>query len=187
MAADGQRPDDDPTGEYVVGIAEYYGDAAPEAADKIVYRQLKHSTVRPDQPWTASGLKNTLKGFARRFSALGDASPGLRERVSFEFVSNRPVDDAVIRALGDIGREASPASPQIADYIRGCLGLPDNLEGQFCRQFAVDVRAPALLQLTHLFRQDIRALLPGPPNDGPLRLKEDIARRATSLEPDRLG
>jgi len=103
MAADGQGPDDDPTGEYVVDIAEYYGDAAPDAADKIVYRQLKHSTVRADQPWTASGLKNTLEGFARRFSALGDASPGLRERVSFEFVSNRPVDDAVIRALSDIG------------------------------------------------------------------------------------
>ena len=103
MAADGQGPDDDPTGEYVVDIAEYYGDAAPDAADKIVYRQLKHSTVRADQPWTASGLKNTLEGFARRFLALGDANPGLRERVSFEFVSNRPVDDAVIRALSDIG------------------------------------------------------------------------------------
>ena len=92
MAADGQGPDADPTGEYVVDIAEYYGDAAPDAADKIVYRQLKHSTVRPDQPWTASGLKNTLEGFARRFSALSD--------------------------------------------IRDCLGLPENLEGQFCRQFA---------------------------------------------------
>ena len=186
MAADGQGPDDDPTGEYVVDIAEYYGDAAPDAADKIVYRQLKHSTARADQPWTASGLKNTLEGFARRFSALGDASPGLRERVSFEFVSNRPVDDAVIRALSDIGQGASPASPRIAEYIRGCLGLPEDLAGQFCRQFAVDARAPALLRLAHLFRQDVGALLPGAPNDGPLRLKEDIARRATSLEPDRL-
>lgn len=186
MAADGQGPDADPTGEYVVDIAEYYGDAVPDAADKIVYRQLKHSTVRPNQPWTASGLKNTLEGFARRFLALGDANPGLRERVSFEFVSNRPVDDAVIRALSDIGQGASPASPRIAGYIRGCLGLPEDLEGQFCRQFAVDARAPALLQLTHLFRQDVGALLPGAPNDGPLRLKEEIARRATSLEPDRL-
>jgi hypothetical protein len=37
-----------------------------------------------------------------------------------------------------------------------------------------------------LFRQDVGALLPGAPKDGPLRLKEDIARRATSLELDRL-
>src|ERR1017187_8499500 len=62
-------------------------------------RQLKHSTVRADQPWTKSGLKKSLEGFARRFSALGDTSPGLRDRVTFEFVSNRPVDDAVNQAL----------------------------------------------------------------------------------------
>jgi hypothetical protein len=185
-AAVGQGPDGDPTGEYMVDIAEYYGDVVPDAAAKIVYRQLKHSTARADLPWTASGLKNTLEGFARRFSALGDASPGLRDRVSFEFVSNRPVDDAVIRALDDLGRGSSPADPRIADYIRSCLGLPENLAGQFCRQFVVDARAPALLRLASLFRQDVGALLPGAPNDGPLRLKEDIARRATSLEPDRL-
>ena len=186
MAADGQGPDGDPTGEYVVDIAEYYGDVAPDAADKIVYRQLKHSTAHADQPWTESGLKKTLEGFARRFSALGDTSPGLRDRVTFEFVSNRPVDDAVIQALNDISRGATPASPQITEYLQGCLGLPEDLAGQFCRQFAVDARAPALLQLAHLFRQDVGALLPGAPNDGPLRLKEEIARRATSLEPDRL-
>ena len=186
MAADEQGPDGDPTGEYVVDIAEYYGDVAPDAADKIVYRQLKHSTARADQPWTKSGLKKTLEGFARRFSALGDTSPGLRDRVTFEFVSNRPVDDAVIQALNDISRGATPASPQITEYLQGCLGLPEDLAGQFCRQFAVDARAPALLRLAHLFRQDVGALLPGAPNDGPLRLKEEIARRATSLEPDRL-
>jgi hypothetical protein len=183
-AADGQKPGDDPTGEYVVDIAEYYGDAAPDKASKIVYRQLKHSTEHPDQPWTVSGLKNTLEGFGRRFSTLGDVSPALRERVSFEFVSNRPVDDSVLRALSDIGQETSPANPKTAGYIRTYLGLPDDLARQFCRQFKVDTRAPGLLQLAHLYQQDIGALLPGAPNDGPLRLKEDIARRATSFEPD---
>jgi hypothetical protein len=49
MSAGGQGSDDDPTGEYVVDIAKYYGDAAPDAPDKIVYRQLKHSTARPNQ------------------------------------------------------------------------------------------------------------------------------------------
>ena len=111
-------------------------------------------------------------------------SPGLRERVSFEFVSNRPVDDTVLRALSDIGQGASPASPKTAGYIRTYLGLPDDLARQFCQQFRVDTRAPGLLQLVHLFQQDVGALLPGAPNDGPLRLKEDIARRATSREPD---
>jgi hypothetical protein len=176
--------DDDPTGEYVVDIAEYYGDAAPDRASKIVYRQLKHSTEHPDQPWKVSGLKKTLKGFGRRFSTLGDVSPGIRERVSFEFVSNRPVDDTVLRALSDIGQGASPANPKTAGYILTYLGLPDDLARQFCQQFRVDTRAPGLLRLADLFQQDVSALLPGAPNDGPLRLKEDISRRATSLEPD---
>jgi hypothetical protein len=176
--------DDDPTGEYVVDIAEYYGDVAPERASKVIYRQLKHSTEHADQAWTVSGLKKTLKGFGRRFSTLGDVSPGLRERVSFEFVSNRPVDDTVLRALSDIGQGASPASPKTAGYIRTYLGLSDDLARQFCQQFKVDTRAPGLLQLAHLFQQDVGALLPGAPNDAPLRLKEDIARRATSLGPD---
>lgn len=176
--------DDDPTGEYVVDIAEYYGDVAPDKASKIVYRQLKHSTEHADQPWTVSGLKKTLRGFGRKFSTLGDVSPGIRERVSFEFVSNRPVDDTVLGALSDIGRGASPVSPKTAGYIRTYLGLSDDLARQFCQQFKVDIRAPGLLRLAHLFQQDVGALLPGAPNDGPLRLKEDIARRATSLEPD---
>lgn len=131
-----------------------------------------------------SGLKKTLKGFGRRFSTLGDVSPGLGERVSFEFVSNRPVDAAVLGALSDIGQGASPASPQTVRFIRTYLGLPDDLARQFCQQFRVDIRAPGLLRLAHLFQQDVGALLAGAPNDGPLRLKEDIARRATSLERD---
>ena len=42
-------------GEYVVDIAEYYGAVDPLTAVKIVYRQLKHSTVHADEPsgtWT---------------------------------------------------------------------------------------------------------------------------------------
>ena len=94
------------------------------------------------------------------------------------------MDDTVLGALSDIGQGAIPASPKTADYIRTYLGLPDDLARQFCQQFKVDTRAPGLLQLAHLFQQDVGALLPGAPNDAPLRLKEDIARRATSFEPD---
>jgi hypothetical protein len=106
QAADDDNDNHDPAGEYVVDIAEYYGDVAPERASRIVYRQLKHSTEHADQPWTVSGLKKTLKGFGRRFSTLGDVSPSLRERASFEFVSNRRVDDTVLGALSDIGQGA---------------------------------------------------------------------------------
>jgi hypothetical protein len=69
MAPDEQGSGDDPTGEYVVDIAEYYGDAAPDKASKIVYRQLKHSTEHPDQPWPVSGLSATVGARPRRCPA----------------------------------------------------------------------------------------------------------------------
>ena len=173
-------------GEQVIDVAEYYGAVDPGSADKIIYRQLKHSTIRAEQPWTVSGLKGTLEGFSQKFSKLDAASPSLADRAVFDFVSNRPVDEAVVQSLRDIAQGVTPRHPQIAGYIRGYLGLSRDLAERFCQQFTIDARAPALLRLTHLFTHDVAALLPGAPNDGPLRLKEAVARRATSLEPDPL-
>ena len=173
-------------GEYVVDIAEYYGALDPKTAVKIVYRQLKHSTAHADEAWKVSGLKRTLEGFGEKFADLDRVVPGLIDRVEFDFVSNRPVDAAVMQALNDIGQGIKPADARIAGYIRSYLKLPDDLERRFCRQFKIDARAPALLRLTHLFGQDVAALLPGAANDGPLRLKEAVSARATSLEPNPL-
>jgi hypothetical protein len=173
-------------GEQVIDVAEYYGAVDPGSADKIIYRQLKHSAVRAEQPWTVSGLRGTLEGFSQKFSILNAASPSLADRAVFDFVSNRPVDEAVAQSLRDIAQGVTPRHPRIAGYIRGYLGLSEDLTERFCQQFTIDARAPALLRLTHLFTHDVAALLPGAPNDGPLRLKEAVARRATSLEPDPL-
>jgi hypothetical protein len=173
-------------GEQVVDIAEYYGAVDLGSADKIIYRQLKHSTTHPDQPWTVSGLKGTLKGFSQKFSELYATRPSLLDHAVFDFVSNRPVDEAVAQALRDIAQGVTPRHPHIAGYIRSYLGLSGDLAERFCQRFTIDARSPALLQLTHLFTHDVAALLPGAPNDGPLRLKEAVARRATSLESDSL-
>jgi hypothetical protein len=187
VSIEGSSPLDTATaGEEVVDIAEYYGDIDPESAEKIFYRQLKHSTANADEAWTASGLRRTLEGFGQKFRELRQAYPARLDRVAFSFVSNRPVSDAVVQALDDIARGADPSDPEIVGYIRRYLALPEDLATQFCQQFAINLRAPALLRLTHLFRQDVAALLPGAPNDGPLRLKEAVARRATSLEPNLL-
>jgi len=100
----------------------YYGDVAPDAADKIVYRQLKHSTARADQPLRRSPASRrpwrVLRAGSRRLATPAPA----QDRVTFEFVSNRPVDDAVIQALNDISRGATPASPQITEYLQAASG-----------------------------------------------------------------
>ena len=119
-------------GEYVVDIAEYYGALDPKTAVKIVYRQLKHSTAHADEAWKVSGLKRTLEGFGEKFADLDRVVPGLIDRVEFDFVSNRPVDAAVMQALNDIG-QGIKLMTRIAGYIRSYLKLPDDLERRFCR------------------------------------------------------
>lgn len=183
VSIEGSSPLDAATaGEYVIDIAEYYGALELGVASRVVYRQLKHSTAHADEAWRVSGLKSTLEGFGRKFSELSDISSELVGSVEFNFVSNRPVDATVAQVLTDIGQGIDPADTRIAGYVHRYLGLPEDLERRFCQQFVIDARAPALLRLTHLFRQDVAALLPGAPNDGLLRLKEAVTLRATSLE-----
>ena len=57
-------------GEQVIDVAEYYGSERIEQANLVRYVQLKHSTQHPDQPWQASGIERTLKGFAERYQEL---------------------------------------------------------------------------------------------------------------------
>src|SRR5207245_361169 len=57
-------------GEELIDVGEYYGSEAVEKATLIRYVQLKHSTQRAGEPWTASGLEKTLRGFADRYKAL---------------------------------------------------------------------------------------------------------------------
>ncbi|MGN6606507.1 MAG: hypothetical protein ACTHMS_05775 [Jatrophihabitans sp.] len=173
-------------GEQVIDLAEYYGGIDPALADHVIYRQLKHSTVHPEAEWTASGLKRTVEGFAQKFLALYEADPQLATRVSFEFVSNRPVSATVAQAFAHIASGEAPRDRRLVDLLRGYLGLPEDLAGPFCRQFVIDNRAPALLRLVDVFGRDVSAVLPGAPNDSALRLKEAVATRATSLQQDRL-
>ena len=75
MAATEQGPDGDSTGEYLVDIAENYGDATPGAADKS--STVSSSTRRrvPTSPGKVADLKNTLEGFGRRLRSSATTAP----------------------------------------------------------------------------------------------------------------
>ena len=51
-------------GEYVIDVTEYY---VIDTEQRIVYYQLKHSTVQVDDAFTISDLKGTFDGFSKRF------------------------------------------------------------------------------------------------------------------------
>ena len=80
-------------GDEVIDVGLYYGSEDVIAAKSIRYVQLKHSSRQAQVPWTASGLKGTIEGFAARFEKL-EASLGLDalvSKVQFIFLTNRPM------------------------------------------------------------------------------------------------
>ncbi|WP_406136029.1 hypothetical protein [Streptomyces sp. NBC_01089] len=172
-------------GEDVIDIAEYYGATGLREANRVVYRQLKHSTTRATEEWTVSGLAGTVSGFAEKFRRIRLESPELEQKVTFEFLSNRPVRDAVLRAIGILaaGGEHGAYAHEVR-FLRQYAGFSGDADGEatFFNQLQVDPMAPGLLRLEGLFRLDLAGFLPGAPDVQPLLLKEMIARRATSLE-----
>ena len=95
-------------GEYVIDVAEYW-DSRESGRQDLAYYQLKHSTKRRTIPLSLSDLKNTLEGFAERFSKLfyeKDKShpPG---SVKFSIVTNRPISDSVKKNLLAVGKRES--------------------------------------------------------------------------------
>jgi len=171
-------------GEHVVDVAEYSISEDLVAGGQVVYRQLKHSTVQQNEPWTMSGLSKTLKGFADRFKKLHELQPSQSASARFEFVSNRRVHPRVLQALRDVesGTE-HPIDRGEVSLLRRYLALGDsNLEAQFCGAFAVDTTAPSLLPLVAKFEHDVASYLPGSDPEAVLKLKEAITKRATSLD-----
>ncbi len=81
-------------GEYVVDVAEYAENVEGHCED-IVYFQLKHSTQRVNEPFNLSDLKDTIEGFAKRFSALfnEDSDAHQRKSAKFSIITNRQIAD----------------------------------------------------------------------------------------------
>jgi hypothetical protein len=92
MFIEGASPADSlaKTGEESIDLSEYWGGESLENADSVVYRQLKHSSVRTHQPWAASELASTFEGFARWYFDAVKQHPEAADRIRFEIVTNRP-------------------------------------------------------------------------------------------------
>jgi hypothetical protein len=95
-------------GEELIDIAEYYGSENFERANSIKYYQLKHSTQYPDFPWTASGLENTLRGFAERYKSLCKkySADQCQQKLHFYFVSNRPISTDILETVAEVAAGA---------------------------------------------------------------------------------
>ena len=169
-------------GDEVIDVGLYYGSEDVTAAKSIRYVQLKHSSRQAHVPWTASGFKGTIEGFAARFKEL-EASLGLdvlAHKVRFIFLTNRPVDGTVLEALADIAAgSTAPRHREIDELLKRYSALAGRNVQSFFSAFSVEAGEPDLWEQRNLLSQDLSAYLSEPDTEAALQLKELVTRRAT--------
>lgn len=115
-------------GECVVDLAEY---RKSENGDMTVeYFQLKHSTVRAEQPFTLSKLRETIEGFAKRFSAIESTISDIRS-IKLTVLTNRLISGNFKRNIKKIANgEKAPTG--FTQTIEGYTKLKGKKLKQFC-------------------------------------------------------
>lgn len=154
---------DDPVeaGEEVIDVAEYRGSERLADATRIDYIQLKHSTLREDDVWTASGLTTTLRGWGRRLTghAAGGDVVALLARFRFRFVSNRPIADAVLESIADLAAGRQPRHPETASALVRAAGLDASLTAAFFARVDLTGREARFTVQDRLLAAELRTLV----------------------------
>ncbi|WP_208856741.1 hypothetical protein [Pseudoalteromonas rubra] len=170
-------------GDEIIDVGFYYGSEDLQTARCIQYVQLKHSTVASNEPWTASGLKKTIRGFAARYVELLErfSLENIAERFRFEFTTNRPIDQKVIEALSDLKSEGKEnRHAQQRDTLLRYSGLNPLQASQFFKLLDVVGSEQGLWEQRNLLVQDLSAYLVDADYDTPVQLKDLVTRKATT-------
>ena len=169
-------------GDTVIDIAEYYGDTDLSRAQRVRYMQLKHSTRRTAQAWTAGGLETTLRGFAAKHEQLLQrfSADYLSTHIEFWFVTNRPVNSKVIQAVDDAACGTAPRHPSELQKLEQFTGLTCAELSSFCRLLHFEDRQDDYWNQRNILFQEVSGYLPGPNSDAPVQLKELVTRKASS-------
>jgi hypothetical protein len=169
-------------GEEIIDVGLYFGAEEGDDARLVRYVQLKHSTRHSLEPWTAGGLKKTIKGFAERYANLLDrySADDVTQRFRFEFTTNRPIAATVKEALSDLACGADARHPDLRESFLEYTTLDENRAAQFFRLFSAEGGERDLWAQRNLLNQDIRDYLPEADYDAPVQLKELVTRKATT-------
>lgn len=170
-------------GQEIIDVGFYYGSENLNEALNIRYVQLKHSTVVSTKPWTASGLKKTIEGFAARYLELRErfSEENIFERFRFEFTTNRPIDSKVQEALVALrcNGEANKCKEQQRTLLR-YSNLNSAQATQFFKLFDAVGCENGLWEQNNLLTQDLSGYLVEADYDSPVQLKDLITRKATT-------
>ena len=189
VGIEGPSPDELPpesatlAGEGLIDIAEYYGYEEVSRARLVRYVQLKHSSLRAADPWTASGLEKTLTGFSARYKDLLRSFNGedLAERLEFCFVTNRPISSDFTEAVVDAAQDTAPRHPNELEKLERFTGLKGASLSSFFSLIRFEDRQDDYWEQRNILDQEISGYLPGFDVDAPMQLKELVTRKALSI------
>ena len=121
----------------IADLTLYYGeDADFSNAEKVEILQFKYSTTEADKPLRCSGAKETLKKFAESFrqNCTTYGKTVTLEKLSFEFVTNKPIFGNFRNAIVGIakGEQLRGEAREQAKQFEKATGL----EGSSLRDFA---------------------------------------------------
>jgi hypothetical protein len=174
------------TGEELIDVAEYYGSENLERATQIRYVQLKHSTLRADEPWAPSGLEKTLKGFAERYKALQQClrAEDLNGKLEFSFVSNRPINADFLETVHDVAEGVPTRHTENLKKLERFTSLSETELTAFCKLLRLKGGQEGLWDQQNVLAQDVSYYLAGADVDAPVQLKELVTRKALSASAD---
>ncbi|HAO08425.1 MAG TPA: ATP-binding protein [Chryseobacterium sp.] len=119
--------EDNKEGEYVIDVSEYYSTKLDESF--IKYYQLKHTTQQKDSPFVISDLKDTIEGFAKRFSQhLQEARI---PNYSFYIVTNRAIEPTFKKNIICLA-EGKKVNNRFLQTIKKYTGLNSVNLSNFC-------------------------------------------------------
>ena len=170
-------------GEGLIDIAEYYGYEQVNHARLVRYVQLKHSSLRAAEPWTASGLEKTLTGFSARYKDLLRSFNGedLAGRLEFCIVTNRPISSAFTEAVVDAAKDTAPRHPNELEKLERFTGLKGASLSSFFNLIRFEDRQDDYWEQRNILNQEVSGYLPGYDVDAPMQLKELVTRKALSV------
>lgn len=169
-------------GEELIDVGLYFGNESRDDARLIRYIQLKHSTLRSNEPWTASGLEKTIQGFAERYKGLRDqfSAEDVAHRFRFEFTTNRPINSKLQDTFQDIAQGRAPSEPRIHELVMKYADLENSFATDFFRLFAAVGEEKDLWEQKNMLHQATTDYLPDADYDASVQLKELVARKATT-------
>lgn len=169
-------------GEELIDVAEYFGSEDFARAHLVRYMQLKHSTLHANDAWTASGLKKTISGFAKRYGELKKAHPqtDLTDKLEFWFVTNRSISADITEAVIDAATSAAPRHPTELTKLQKFTSLAGSELAAFCGLLRFEDRQDGYWDQRNILFQEVNGYLPDADVDAPMLLKELVTRRALS-------